>query len=204
MGEGQITGGSRTEGPDDSRPSSIPGEVVREELDRVLASHEFRSSRRSQGFLKYVVENTLNGHGDMLKERTIGIEVFGRSTDYDPSDDATVRVKAGEVRKRLGLYYANEGARDQIRIELPFGTYVPEFRPGAPAPAPENSTSEALTHVPVPEPPKPRSARLWSIGGAVLLSLALIAAAVSWFSRGGNTELDQFWSLSEIEVPQST
>ena len=192
MGEGQTTGGSRTKGPDDSRPSSIPGEVVREELDRVLASHEFRSSRRSQDFLKYVVENTLNGHGDMLKERTIGIEVFGRSTDYDPSDDATVRVKAGEVRKRLGLYYANEGARDQIRIEMPFGTYVPEFRPGAPAPAPENSTSEALTHVPVPEPPKPHSARLWSIGGAVLLSLALIAVAVSWFSRG-NTELNQFW-----------
>ncbi len=84
-------------------------EQVREELSRVLACHEFRASKRSQDFLRYVVENTLQGHGDMLKERTIGIEVFGRPTSYDPSDDATVRVKAGEVRKRLGLYYSDQG-----------------------------------------------------------------------------------------------
>src|SRR5579872_4598255 len=109
--------------------SDQPGEErIREELNRVLASHEFRTSKRSQEFLKYVVENTLNGHADMLKERTIGIEVFGRSTSYDPSDDATVRVKAGEVRKRLGLYYSSEGAHNPLRIELPSGTYVPEFR----------------------------------------------------------------------------
>src|SRR5215470_9633439 len=101
---------------------------IREELERVLASHEFRASKRSQDFLRYVTENTLQGHADMLKERTIGIEVFGRSTTYDPSDDATVRVKAGEVRKRLGIYYAGEGATDPVRIELPPGTYIPEFR----------------------------------------------------------------------------
>ena len=84
-------------------------EQIREELDRVLASHEFRSSKRSQEFLRYVIENTLNGHGDTLKERTIGIEVFGRPTSYDPSDDATVRVKAGEVRKRLGCLLFGRG-----------------------------------------------------------------------------------------------
>jgi len=83
--------------------AALTQERVREELNRVLASHEFRTSKRSQEFLRYVVEHTLTGHGDMLKERTIGIEVFGRPTSYDPSDDATVRVKAGEVRKRLGL-----------------------------------------------------------------------------------------------------
>src|SRR5215471_19727165 len=102
-------------------------EQIRQELDRVLASHEFRSSKRSQEFLRYVVEHALSGQGEMLKERTIGIEVFGRPTSYDPSDDATVRVKAGEVRKRLGLYYSSEGAHDTIRIELPSGTYVPQF-----------------------------------------------------------------------------
>ena len=77
-----------------------------------------------------MVENTLQGHGDMLKERTIGIEVFGRPTSYDPSDDATVRVKAGEVRKRLGLYYSEHGSGNPLRIELPSGTYVPEFHAG--------------------------------------------------------------------------
>src|ERR1039458_7724382 len=120
---------------------------VREELTRVLASHEFRTSKRSQDFLRYVVENTLNGRAEMVKERTIGIDVFGRSTSYDPSDDATVRVKAGEVRKRLGLYYSDEGARSPLRIELPSGTYVPEFRPvhapaaGDPAPPPPSAES---------------------------------------------------------------
>src|SRR5579863_717316 len=111
-------------------------EQVREELSRVLACHEFRTSKRSQDFLRYVVENTLQGHGDMLKERTIGIEVFERPTSYDPGDDATVRVKAGEVRKRLGIYYSDEGAHNAVRIELPSGTYVPEFHlANVPAPA---------------------------------------------------------------------
>src|SRR5271157_1697852 len=118
------------------------GDSIREELNRVLASHEFRTSKRSQDFLRYVVENTLNGRAEMVKERTIGIDVFGRSTSYDPSDDATVRVKAGEVRKRLGLYYSDLGARNPLRIELPSGTYVPEFRAAAAPPA----------EVSVPEP----------------------------------------------------
>src|SRR5215831_1904366 len=121
----------------DGGQSPVTEEQVREELSRVLASHEFRASKRSQDFLRYVVENTLQGHGDILKERTIGIEVFGRPTSYDPSDDATVRVKAGEVRKRLGLYYSDHGARNPVRVELPSGTYVPEFQtPAAPTPIP--------------------------------------------------------------------
>src|SRR6516225_6501876 len=123
------------------RPPQLSAANVREELERILSSSEFRSSKRSQDFLRYVVEHALSGQADVLKERTIGIEVFGRSTDYDPGEDATVRVKAGEVRKRLGLYYADEGAHDPVRIELPLGTYIPEFRPGEAASAhrePEN------------------------------------------------------------------
>src|ERR1700747_749145 len=102
-----------------TRSPQLSPEMVREELGRVLTSSEFRNSKRSQDFLRYVVEHTLNGHSDLLKERTIGIEVFGRSTDYEPGEDATVRVKAGEVRKRLGLYYAEQGVHDSVRIELP-------------------------------------------------------------------------------------
>src|SRR5579872_2779024 len=102
--------------------------AVREELARVLASQEFRTSRRCQVFLRYVVENTLAGRTDTLKERTIGIDVFARPASYDPADDATVRVKAGEVRKRLDRYYTSEGRADRLRIELPPGTYTPAFR----------------------------------------------------------------------------
>src|SRR5947209_8196995 len=98
MAEGHIPALSRHQ-------SSLPAAAgtaaeIREELNRVLNSQEFRSSRRSQEFLRYVVENTLAGKAESLKERTIGIDVYGRPESYDPADDATVRVKAGEVRKR--------------------------------------------------------------------------------------------------------
>src|SRR5579863_8117529 len=135
MGEGQTpetTHGVRESTHDQAR--GIPEALVRAALNQVLQSQGFRSSRRSQDFLRYVVERTLEGQADALKERTIGIDVFGRSSSYEPSDDATVRVKAGEVRKRLGLYYSSEGRQDEIRIDLPHGAYVPEFhRVEAPA-----------------------------------------------------------------------
>lgn len=179
--------------PDELHPPRIADELVREELERVLAGHEFRSSKRSQEFLKYVVENTLSGHGDMLKERTIGIEVFGRSTDYDPSDDATVRVKAGEVRKRLGLYYSDEGSRNPLRIDLPFGTYIPEFRAAPAGAAVAVAAPESLAHAPAAEPPRARPARLPWIAAAVIL-IAAGAVAVSLLRTGGNGVLDQFWN----------
>ena len=183
MFQGQEPGLANPHAPE--HPSE---ERIREELGRVLASHEFRTSKRSQDFLKYVVEHTLSGHGDMLKERTIGIEVFGRSTSYDPSDDATVRVKAGEVRKRLGLYYSTEGAHNPLRIELPSGTYIPEFRA---IPAAEPAPQETPAPSPAPAPSaklKPAHLARWA------LLLAAIAA-IAWFAfKPAVTPLDQFWA----------
>jgi hypothetical protein len=177
----------RSSGGSEGAPPAEEG--IREELHRVLASHEFRSSKRSQDFLRYVVENTLGGHGDMLKERTIGIDVFGRSTSYDPSDDATVRVKAGEVRKRLGLYYSDQGAKDPIRIELPSGTYIPEFRlmhesPAA-EPAPSPATIPAIEHRPMVTPGRV------ALGTLVVLAAAILAWTVT---RPATTVLDEFWA----------
>lgn len=168
----------------------VPEESVRQALNRILASHEFHSSKRSQDFIRYVVEHTLAGRADMLKERTIGIDVFGRSTSYEPSDDATVRVKAGEVRKRLGLYYAGPGATDSVRIDLPPGTYVPEFRwLSEPAKAaPEEPKSET-------PPARPRigsRAFAWGVAGIVLA-----LAGVGWWlvhDRAAATPLGEFWS----------
>jgi hypothetical protein len=74
----------------------------------------FRSSKRSIAFLKYVVTEALNGSADRIKERTIGIEVFGRSSSYDTSLDHIVRTAATELRKRLAIYYGDE--RRSIRI----------------------------------------------------------------------------------------
>ena len=197
MSQGQTPGFSHPQAPDGDR-SHPADERIREQLSRVLASHEFRSSKRSQDFLRYVVEHTLTGHADMLKERTIGIEVFGRSTSYDPSDDATVRVKAGEVRKRLGLYYSDQGASDPIRIELPSGTYIPEFHwtgaAGGVAPEVAPLSAPLVTHAP-PEKvaPQPEHSRkpLWIAASA----LAVIAVAFLWFKTGvASTPLDEFWS----------
>src|ERR1700733_1642437 len=162
MVERQVPGEAHAKAPAVPRPARVSEEAVREELSRVLSCHEFRLSKRSQDFVRYVVEHTLSGREDMLKERTIGIEVFGRSTSYEPSDDATVRVKAGDVRKRLGLYYAEEGARNPVRIELPAGTYVPEFRwvettPHVPTPAPLPQTaarSDLLVAPPIAVKPR--------------------------------------------------
>jgi hypothetical protein len=167
-------------------------EQVREELIRVLACHEFRSSKRSQDFLRYVVENTLQGHGDMLKERTIGIEVFGRPTSYDPGDDATVRVKAGEVRKRLGIYYSDQGAPNPVRIELPSGTYVPEFHlVSAPAPPPIESPLVTVAVTPVAAANPLITPRRTALAGGVLAA----AAVLIWLlTRTAATPLDEFWA----------
>jgi hypothetical protein len=175
-----------------SRPQQSP-EAVREALTRVLASTEFRTSKRSQEFLRYVVEHTLNGRSDLLKERTIGIEVFGRSTDYEPGEDATVRVKAGEVRKRLGLYYAEQGAHDPVRIELHSGTYIPEFRSVEASPPVSEPLPAPQTLQPILEKPKvkPRGPRLVALAAV----LCFVAAGVVWLrSRPANTPLAQFWA----------
>ncbi|MBZ5725101.1 MAG: hypothetical protein LAP87_08905 [Acidobacteriia bacterium] len=193
MSLGHTPGPSHASAPDGEPPSSVSEDRIREELSRVLLSHEFRSSKRSQDFLRYVVEHTLSGRGDMLKERTIGIEVFGRSTSYDPSDDATVRVKAGEVRKRLGLYYSDQGAKNPIRIELPSGTYVPEFHAGA-APAPSELPVDMA---PAVAPPAAIASRrvLTPRRGAAAVFLLLVAGAVAWVAtRAGATPLDEFWA----------
>jgi hypothetical protein len=197
MVQGQAPGEAHTNAHAGPQPARVSDDAVREELSRVLACHEFRSSKRSQDFLRYVVEHTLAGHADMLKERTIGIEVFGRSTSYEPSDDATVRVKAGDVRKRLGLYYAEQGAQNPVRIELPAGTYVPEFRgldvPEAVVPLPQTvGLSDSATAAPLPV--KRRSLRWVYIGAGVVITAVAIAAMLWTRSRPASTALDQFWS----------
>jgi hypothetical protein len=165
---------------------SIPPASIREALNRVLQSQGFRASRRSQDFLRYVVERTLDGQADTLKERTIGIDVFGRLSGYDPSDDATVRVKAGEVRKRLGHYYASEGQADEIRIDMPAGTYVPEFIRAEP-----QAIASDRKPVPVVEPRK--STRQWAIPLALAI-LAVIGVGAWLKLYTPATVVDEFWS----------
>jgi hypothetical protein len=78
---------------------------ILEQLDRILKSPAFSKSQRYSAFLQYCVETALGGHSEFLKERTIGIEVFERKTNYEPGIDHVVRSAASEVRRRLAQYY---------------------------------------------------------------------------------------------------
>ena len=101
--------------------------VVLEELEAILSSYHFRGSKRYPALLQYVVDAALENRIGDLKERTLGVEVFGRDPGYDTSADPVVRVSAGEVRKRIAQYYHENGETSRLQIELPLGSYAPEF-----------------------------------------------------------------------------
>lgn len=104
-------------------------EIILREMHEILASPHFCNSRRYPALLRYVVESTLAGNAENLKERTLGVEVFDRPADYDTNSDTVVRYTAGEVRKRLALYYHELHHKPAVQIQLPAGSYVPEFIP---------------------------------------------------------------------------
>src|ERR1700720_60029 len=102
--------------------------AILQELDNILASPPFRHSSRSKQFLSYVVQHRLDGRDELLKERSIGADLFHRPADYATGDDPVVRVQAGEVRRRLEQYYQETHSASPVRIELPVGSYAPNFR----------------------------------------------------------------------------
>jgi len=145
-------------------------------MEQVLGSHLFRGSRRCQVLLRHVIEQTLAGETSCLKERTIGIEVFGRSPDYDTSQDPIVRASAAEIRKKLAQYYQELGHESGTRIELLSGSYIAEFQfngGGVPAVAPP-------------------AQRYWiAAGSAVVAAILILALVLSLWKR---SDLDQLWS----------
>lgn len=107
---------------------------IQSELERILGSPWLRESAALKALLRYVVEETLAGRQAGLKEYALGLAVFHRPGDYDPRNDAIVRVQASQLRKKLAAYYEHEGLGAALRIELPRGGYVPQFvarEPGA-------------------------------------------------------------------------
>jgi len=115
-------------------PTPVEREAIHQQLERILAHPHFKHSKRYPNLLRYIVERTLDGDGH-LKERTLGVEVFGRDPDYDTNDDPVVRITAGEIRKRIAQYYHELGHESEIRIDLPPGSYAPEFHLSAERPA---------------------------------------------------------------------
>ena len=101
---------------------------ARRQLERVLSSPGFVRNERMCRFLRFLTERHLEGNGHQLKESVIAVEVFGRRTDHDPSQDSVVRTEASRLRARLAEYYLGAGAADAVVIELPKGGYTPTFR----------------------------------------------------------------------------
>lgn len=125
---------SQFEGPKplDRTSSSIPGSAlsdasIQKQLRKILASAGFIRSERMSRFLNFIVEQTMQGHGDRLKEYLIGTEVFDRGESFDPRTDPVVRGEARRLRLKLKEYYEVEGGTDPIRFQLPKGSYVPGF-----------------------------------------------------------------------------
>jgi hypothetical protein len=189
---------------------------VLNELEQVLASPHFRNSKRYPALLRYVVEASLAGNAEMLKERTLGIEVFDRPPSYDTNTDTMVRYAAGEVRKRLSLYYHEHQQEPAHRIEisLPPGSYMPEFRCQVEDPA-EAETShsgfavleeaEAAARAagkvePVPEahpvetsPADDPAASAVKEQPRSSLTRRAVLAATFWAAAGGGVFAGRFW-----------
>jgi hypothetical protein len=101
--------------------------ALRKHLNEIIEGKSFKGSHRSGQFLKYIVDQTIAGNFEMLKERVIGSEIFSRSPSYDTGEDAIVRVTASDVRKRLLQHYDRYGSSSEFRINLPLGSYIPEI-----------------------------------------------------------------------------
>ncbi len=152
-------------------------DLVTRELNAILSSSHFSGSKRYPALLKYVVSKTLDGHSEELKERTLGVEVFERSPDYDTNDDPVVRFSASEVRKRLAQYYSECEESSQLQIQLPLGCYVPEFKPKG-----------ATPHVMVLK----RRRSLWWVAAAILFTI-VVFGAYSYHKAFAPKITDKLW-----------
>jgi eukaryotic-like serine/threonine-protein kinase len=154
-----------------SDESTVDRGAVQNQLERVLSSSVFKRAERSSALLRFVVEQTLNGGADRLKEYTLGAEALGRGESFDPRADPVVRAEASRLRGRLEQYYKTTGRTDPVVIALSKGSYVPRF-------VPNTLTPDAVAERPTPEGRVLRFARspivawMCAIGGVVVAALA--------------------------------
>lgn len=184
---------------------------IREHLEILLSDPLFHHSKRLPGFLRYVVKEALeNGSDTQIKERTLGVLVFGRAPDYDTNADPVVRMTAGEVRKKLAQYYYAHPHVD-VQIEVPLGSYMPHFRLASPTASPAaepavpspSVASLAVLSAPLAEPvpdslgthPAEKSSRRvapWAITVATLV--VIVVGYVAWHQMPRENSVDRFWN----------
>ena len=97
-----------------------------EELERINASNEFHAKPVMQRMLSYLVTEYVEGRSDQIKGYSVGLDVFGQGSDFDPARSAVVRNNAVRLRNLLTTYYLGEGRNNPLRIDIPKGNYVPQ------------------------------------------------------------------------------
>ncbi len=170
--------------------------AIEAQLERLLANSHFSNSRRFPAFLRYIVGATVNGQADQLKERTLGIEIFGKDADYDTAVDPIVRVTAGEIRKRIAQYYQDFGHDEELRLSLPPGSYVPQFH--FPQPAQAEAAGEAAKPAPLQAAQTPSSARkarwhVWATAAVILIALPGSIGGFLFWRQSQRSAFAEFW-----------
>lgn len=149
---------------------------IRSQLDRILASQTLGGSDQLKRLLGLVVERSLSGRSELVKEYNLGLEVFHRPPDYDPKVDPIVRVQARRLRSKLDEYYASEGANDPILIQIPKGAYVPIF-------GPRDSVRPEVA--PMPAKLTRRPSRRFALAG---LGVAVLVLTILWMKDHTSSE----------------
>ncbi len=171
-------------------PVGIPAELIRTELDKILASRIFAHADRPSRFLRFVVEETLRDDAASLKEYSIGTAVLDRGESFDPRVDPIVRVEAGRLRSRLSEYYKTEGSEDPVVIDLPKGRYAPFFLEHRTAPKSEEEISTEVSqevHVTsaevstLPAGSRRRTGLLIAASVSAVSLIGIAAAVRTWF-----------------------
>ncbi len=177
-------------------PVDLAGDERWHLVERIVGSQALQKSARLRELLLYITEQTLRGHAHQLNEHNIGLAVFGKRADYSPLEDSSVRVHARQLRLRLHEYFDSVGVGESLIVEIPKGSYVPEFHPARP-PAPSQDQAPA----PVAKPqPGLRQLLPWGLCVALVLVCAFLTWRLSIAPRTVSPApaQDPPWPLSEI------
>jgi hypothetical protein len=190
-----------------SRINEISEDLLQQVLREIFQSPSFRASKQSRDLLRYIVDQTLAGRTELLKERLIGVNVFGRRPAYDTNEDPIVRARAAEVRKRLAQFYLGEGSNAAVRIEISPGSYQASFIEALKTVSPEPTNPapplvlERPTVVPTLQPLSARTSdnarrkQLPKQAKLILISAFLLLCMTAGFLLvpGPGAPLDLFW-----------
>jgi hypothetical protein len=191
--------------------------VIRAECDYILSHSTFKSSKRCVVLLRNLIEQALEGDHEAVKERTLGISVFGREANYDTNSDPIVRMTANEIRKRLAQYYQSSSRHHEVHISLVPGSYLPRFNFGlsvvpaasaseisvehdhsadSPAEFPVHGHTETVIAPETSSKPRSRHRTLWllTIGGLILATLSIVALQWSRWTNAMRSNQYQLWA----------